>query len=282
MKSGTSKILSKKSPLLLLCTLWLFFCQHPLQALEQKEDKRPWSKLISNSNDPKALKILFVGHSKFYINNLPGMFATITKIQNPKLPLKIGCVYGSSYTLQEHWENKLAKKMIREKSPWDYVVFIARSGNPVKKPREVEVYLNLFSQEIKGVKSKMILTENFSGNKTEYAKIHHATQKLAKKFNCAILPVGTAWNLVQVSNPKIKLFASDNHHPNINGTYLMSTVCYSYFFNKKSKFDTSTLQFRAQGQKGRFRFNKSNVETFHNAAWYAVKSSKSRKAYKDD
>ena len=282
MESRLFRLLSKNL-LLLLAGFWLLLLfQRPLQAIEQKEDKRPWSQIISNSKDPKALKILFVGHSKFYINNLPGMFATITKIQNPKLPLKVGCAYGSSYTLQEQWNNKLAKKTIRDKGPWDFVVFIARSGYPVKKPEEVEVYLNLFNQELKTTKSTMVLTENFTVNKNEYPKIHIATQKLAKKFNCPVLPIGTAWNLVRISNPDIKLFASDNHHPNVNGTYLMASVCYSFFLNKKSQFNTDDLQFKVQGQKGRFRFKKKNVETFHNAAWYAVKSSKSEKVYSDD
>ena len=272
LNSNFKKSLLLKSFVMLAIILPQFFCPQAILCESPKEDKRPWAQIVVNSNDPKALKVLFVGHSKFYINNMPSMFAAMIKIQNPDMPLKVGSVFGSSYSLQEHWTNKLAGIFIKEKGPWDYVVFIARSGNPVTKPKEVEIYLNLFKQEMKV--GKMVLTENFSFRKEEYTKIHSATNKLAGKLKCEILPVGTAWNLVQSSNPKIGLFAPDNHHPNIKGTYLMASVCYSFFLNKKSNLKPDALGFKIPGKTGTFNFSKSDVETFHKAAWQAVSSKK--------
>ena len=244
-------------------------------SVSAQENKTPWAQIVSNSNSPKALKILFIGHSKFYINDLPRLFTFVSKMQNPTKPLKVGSVFGSSYTLQEHWESGLAKKMIHEKGPWDYIIVIERTGYPVEKRKQTEIYFNLFNQEARAAKAQLILTESYPDKSDEYEELHEAMAQYSRKFRCPLLPIGCAWNMILKRNPRLNLFAPDKHHPSFQGTYLMASVCYTFFENRK--LNLKPVKFQINNQKK--TISNLNLNALHEAAWQANIISKGEETY---
>lgn len=196
---------------------------------------KPWEEYVSTSSSANAIKILFIGHSKFYINNMPKMFNYIVQ-QRASQPMKIYSVFGDAYGLDTHWRSGLARKAIREQGPWDYVVLFEKTGIPEGSPAIYDRNLRLFANEIATAKAKMVLVENYGDDKG-YANTHKTMTYFASRFNCSLLPLGTAWNTIRTEHPDIDILQEDQHHPSTKGTFLTSCVCYGFFLRK----DPTTL-----------------------------------------
>lgn len=236
---------------------------------------RAWQNNISESNDPRALKILFIGNSKFYWHDMPKMLAYLLKSDSPNRSLKISEVLGDAFTLEEHWNDGTARKLIRERGPWDYVVLGERTG-VAETPSEAwqfEKALNQFSREIKAANARLILFESYNDDedRAEDPNTHRAYTSAAQKYGGYVVPVGPAWRAVRDSRPNINLFSSDNHHPSLAGTYLMACVFYSFFTGKTAQNLPIQLNYDDSRAGTRYVVNGSGEgQALQSAAWAAV------------
>ncbi len=259
---------------LLLCAALLivpiFVLPKPSQGAQ--EQAKPWLEKESDSTNPAAKKILFIGHSKFFYNSMPKMFAYMAKEKTASVPLKIFSVNGGSFSLKQHWDTNLARNTIRNQGPWDYVVLLESSGLPESNPRLYAESLLLFDAEIKKSGAKTVLVESYVDNQRNYQLCHQTMSMLAKRYRTYLLPVGTAWNISLRNNPDINLFDPDRHHPSTKGTYLMSCVCFAYFFGR----DPRTLpdNFYRVNDDGEPKpiFEKGECKKLQASAWSAVSS----------
>src|SRR4051794_38460671 len=90
--------------------------------LLQSRSQSPLRELAS-SDDPNAFKVLFIGNSYTFVNELPVMLAQLCKASDPQQPLKFREVVIGGATLETHWEqSKEALAAIRGDGPWDVVV----------------------------------------------------------------------------------------------------------------------------------------------------------------
>ena len=211
----------------LIATICFLVPPHMVQAQAGK----PWEEYVANNNSKSALKILFIGHSKMYINNMPKMFAYFAQQKAGAQPLKIYSVFGDAYSLQTHWQAGLARKAIKEQGPWDYVVLIEKSGLPESRRDIYGNYLALFDREIKAVHARTVLMENYT-TPNNYDNMHSTMQSFKTLYKAFLMPVGTAFQAAYKEHPDISLLQSDAHHPNPKGTYLMACTCYAFFLRR--------------------------------------------------
>lgn len=80
--------------------------QHPLQGL-------PWVQPSQRSTRGDALKILFVAHSKFFMNDMPTLFVGLAEQKAAQKLFKVISVYGVGYTLDHHLKKNLQSKRCR-------------------------------------------------------------------------------------------------------------------------------------------------------------------------
>lgn len=230
----------------------------------------PWTGCVKNSGT--GTRILFIGHSKFYWHDMPKMLASMTQSR----PMKISYVFGNSYALEDHWNTKLALKVIQNERPaWDYVVFIEKTKVPRVRPEKFEKYVKLFDKEVRRSGARTILVESYTDDVSRYKRRHEVMNDWSKKLGLPVVPVATAWNEVRTKYPKIKLYAPDGHHPSIQGTYLMNCVFYSYFLRQSPLSLPSRLNYtdRRTGSSQVFRSN-SDCRAVQTAAYNAVRSMK--------
>jgi len=55
---------------------------------------------------------------------------------------------------------------------------------------------------------------------------------VGSQINAQVVAAGMVWDAVQKANPQLNLYFSDNKHPSLSGTYLVSCAFYYCLFNK--------------------------------------------------
>src|SRR5215472_5522020 len=63
---------------------------------------------LAESPSSTSLKILFIGNSLTYTNQIPLIFTNLVSEKDPRLQLKITEVVASGLTLEEHWQDGTA------------------------------------------------------------------------------------------------------------------------------------------------------------------------------
>jgi hypothetical protein len=173
-----------------------------------------------------SLKILFVGNSYTYVNNLPHIVSIISDSNRTKLVTKKSTAGGAK--LSEHWFGKkgLKTKEIINSGQFDIVVLQAQSMEPINQPDSFNTYGHLLCEFIKenGAKPYLFLTWARKMDPQYQEDLNEAYLKLSKENDAVIIPVGPAWAIAQRMRPNIELFLPDESHPSTLGTFLTACV----------------------------------------------------------
>ncbi len=196
----------------------------------------------SDSNNPAALKILFIGHSIFFWHDAPGMFCSIAKDMNPNQPLKVETVVGDAYSLEKHMADGTALRAIKKDGPWDYVVLFEQTGAAEARPQVYERCLRLLDAEIKAAHGKTVLIENYNDSFEEDADTRATYAEFASKYQASVIPLGTVWSFARKQYPDLDLYDQDSHHPSTKGTFLLASLLYSYFLGQGAPGRISTMR----------------------------------------
>lgn len=180
---------------------------------------------------PKELKILFIGNSYTYGNDLPEILAQLMNGKGIKVSYESVTVGGA--TLEKHWLDGKAKGAIH-KQTWDYVVLQEQSTRPFSHREAFFHYAKLFTEEIEAAKAKPLfyMTWAAKANPDEQPKLSEAYRTIAKETGSLVAPVGEAWK--QAGLVGIDLFISDGRHPNLFGSYLACCVIYQTLSGKSA------------------------------------------------
>jgi len=207
---------------------------------------KPWLLLAYDSD---TLKVLFIGNSYTYTNDMPNLFAEIARAAGEHVVVDVSAQGG--YTLTQHvtYDPTLAKLA---KKGWNYVILQEHSQIPTidfyrraaRWPAAVQL-----SRLAKAVGSRvglyMTWGRKFGGQQciSTYCSaafrdffqmqdtLASAYNALGKQDSATVVPVGRAWALAFARNSSIDLWDTDNSHPTLKGSYLTACVFYSFLFN---------------------------------------------------
>jgi hypothetical protein len=203
---------------------------------------------ITNSFEkekPEEIKILFIGNSITYYNQMPAIFKTMAFASGKNI--YVGKWVHPGAMLADFAKSPVAEQSIQQKK-WDYVILqdgdysiiessehkrLAQSVNYLKdlilknNPNTKILFQLLYSLK-DGIKSDK-LNYNYE---TFTEKIVDGTRQFAKKYALNIVPVGSAWNEVIENNPEINLYEADKMHPAYAGSFLIACVYYSTIFQE--------------------------------------------------
>ena len=206
---------------------------------------------ITNAQPNKKLKVLFLGNSYTYVNNLPQLIRDLALANGDTLIFDSNCPGG--YTLYNHFTNTTSIAKINSQ-PWDYVVLQAQSQEPSFPPSQVATQTLPYA-----IKLDSIVRQNDSCSQTvffetwgrkfgdasncpfyppicTYTSMQDRLKESYKLFadTCHALmsPAGEAWRKSIALDSTLNLYQSDNSHPHILGSYLTACVFYEVLFNK--------------------------------------------------
>jgi hypothetical protein len=188
----------------------------------------------------QTLKVLFIGNSLTYYNDLAGLVQQFSAREEK--PLYIEAVTFPLASLDFHWKSTDARERI-ERTAWDYVILQQYSTRPAEHPRETVEEYERFARVVAGVGAKPIIFENWSrsGRDGDERKMTDTYQKVHEAIGGTIAPIGHAWRICRDTHPEIDLF-EDDRHPTVAGTYLTACVLYRTLYHKQATGLPTALQ----------------------------------------
>lgn len=180
-------------------------------------------------------RILFVGNSYTYFNNLPAVLARLANSRQPGSVETEMVVIGGA-TLKDLWEKGDALKAIRQ-GHWTYVVLQEQSTlgqvpgglAGINDPATFYEYARRFDAEIRkaGAKTAFYMTWARQTAPQNQAKLTAAYTSIARELGATLVPVGEAWQAALRQDPSLALHQADHSHPTPAGTYLAACVFYA-------------------------------------------------------
>jgi hypothetical protein len=186
------------------------------------------------------LRILFIGNSYTYVNDLPSMLATIAATSGVPPAISVDEVVQGGAALQDHWDNGIAQPLIAD-GGYTHVVLQGLSIEPVLGfPSTFAQYAQLFGDLIvdAGAVPAWFVTWARAAGDSIYPvpfdnpaemqdEVTAAYDSAARNFTTSVLAcAGPAFQLAIAQHPEIALQQSDLSHPTVAGTYLAACTFY--------------------------------------------------------
>lgn len=208
--------------------------------------------LLLNAQSPyKKIRVLFLGNSYTYVNNLPLLVHDLALAKGDTL------VYDSyspgGYTFNNHSGDPMSLSKISAGN-WDYVVLQAQSQEPSFSPGQVSnqtlPYAIKLDTTIKYYNpcAHTVFYETWgrkygdASNCASYPpvctytgmqdRLRDSYKLFADTVHDIMAPVGEAFRLAIATNTAIEFYWPDQSHPSLEGSYLAAAVFYETLFQK--------------------------------------------------
>lgn len=194
------------------------------------------------SNSNQRLRVLFIGNSFTYVNDLPRLVERLAASAKESRLLETSMVTVGGASLKSHWDDGEALAAIR-KGKWDYVVLQEQSAVPINNPKMMYAHARFFDAEIKkaGARTVFYMTWAREDHPEAQAAITEAYTNIAVELGAVIAPVGLAWQRALKEKNGLRLYYEDKLHASPTGTYLAACVFYSVFYGKSPEGLTRRL-----------------------------------------
>jgi hypothetical protein len=193
--------------------------------------------------DDSCLRVLFIGNSYTFVNDLPATLTALAKSGDHKIETGLSAEGG--LMLSDHVNSTTTSDLINS-SKWDFVVLQEQSQIPaVKQVRIDQMYpaARTLVQKIKnnGAVPIFFVTwghrEGWPENGLQtymdmQGQIERGYYDIANELGAEMAPVGFAWAEVVSEYPQINLWQADGSHPTEEGTYLAACVFYATIFKE--------------------------------------------------
>ncbi len=187
------------------------------------------------------LRVLFIGNSYTYFNNLPQLVTALAGSARPAQTVETEMVTVGGATLKSLWAGGKPQAALAN-GKWDYVVLQEQStlglpklvdGIPqINDPKLFHEAVRMIDPEIKktGAKPLLYLTWARKDSPDKQHLLTDAYQSIGKELGDTVVPVGLAWQAALKAKPTLELHVADKSHPTPMGSYLAACVFYATLF----------------------------------------------------
>jgi hypothetical protein len=186
-----------------------------------------------------ATKVLFIGNSYTFYNNLPGMLEDLATSAGQDV--ETSRVVSGGKTLEWHWYNPATLDTLSD-NKWDIVVFQEHSMRPVEEPDKMMSAVKRLKERAGEARVILYLTWARQHIPEMQDVLNDTYFRVAKELGCSIAPVGLAWQKSLREIPDLVLHTDDRSHPNTLGSYLAACVFYATIFNASPIGLTHTIR----------------------------------------
>ncbi len=196
-------------------------------------------------------KVLFLGNSYTYVNNLPLITANAAASVGDTLVYDVNAIGG--YTLQQQSQDVTSLGKIAVGN-WDYVVLQEQSQLPSFPIEQVDTEVFPYAK----ILDSIVHHDNSCGRSIFYMTWGRASgdasncafwppvctyngmdsmlylryMMMADSNNALVSPAGAVWHYIRDHYPTIQLYQSDESHPSEAGTYAAACTFYTTIFKR--------------------------------------------------
>ncbi len=176
------------------------------------------------------LRVLFIGNSLTYTNDLPGMIGKLAAASGQKRFTHKSVAFPD-HGLEDHWRRGEARKEIAKKK-WDIVVLQQGPSASAEGRESLKKYTRLFASEIRaaGARVAVYMVWPSVGRFGDFERVSESHALAAKDVGAVLLPVGEAWRAAWRLDPQLALYSPDGFHPSEVGTFLAALVFFDKFY----------------------------------------------------
>lgn len=181
---------------------------------------------VSGPKNPAALNILFIGNSLTYTNNLPGMLSTLITTANAG-PVEVASASYPDFGLMDHWSGAGDARAAIAVGGWDVVILQQGPSATEGRPSLLE-YSALFAEEARkhGATPAIYMVWPARARFFDFDGVSESHRLAADAIDGLLFPVGEAWRAAWAVDSTLALYASDQFHPSVLGSYLAAVVMF--------------------------------------------------------
>jgi len=199
--------------------------------------------------DDEAIKVLFIGNSFTYMNDMAGLFEKMATNSGKEVIVESNTKGGASF--KEHTGRKDMYRAINKRK-WDYIILQGYSRE-MTYPKE---YLDTATMPYIDQILDSIYQNNSCTNVLFYMTwgyevgypsreeiktfemmadtIRNGYKFIGNHYKIPVVPVGMVWKELR-KRKDYDFYISDQFHPNINGSYLVASTFFSAIFNEQNE-----------------------------------------------
>lgn len=204
-----------------------------------------------------TLKVLFIGNSYTYVNDMPGILSQMAFSTNDVIQTLSSTPGG--YTLQLHSSNPTTLNAIAA-GVWDYTVLQEQSQLPALQDSIVETdvypYAYLLDSLIRDANpcTETVFYRTWGRKNGDLQNcptwppvctyqgmdslLHLRYRIMTDSFSAIMSPVGMVFRYIRLYNPSLELYDSDESHPSPAGSYAAACSFYTTFLRKDPELIT--------------------------------------------
>ena len=170
-----------------------------------------------------ALKILFVGNSLVYVNDLPVRVAAMGR--GVGADVTVASVAYPNHGLGDHWERGDAPNEIRG-GGYDVVVLQQGPTAQYESRKDLLYQSYRFAKLIRqhGGTPAVMMSWPDKSRAQDWDRVLVNHRDAAEAVKAVVLPVGAAWRTALARDPSIALYGPDGFHPSPLGSDLAALV----------------------------------------------------------
>ncbi len=170
------------------------------------------------------MKVLFIGNSHTYFNDMPELFAKAVEATAGEKPEVVMLAYPDR-DLAWHRSEYHSERFELMYGGFDYCV-LQQAAHPYP-PEETTLEMNAeFSRMCKmnGVKPVIFMTWAQKERPENQAKMIEVCERSAAETGALLAPVGRVWEKIILTEPDIDLYHTDGSHAGPYGDFLIAAV----------------------------------------------------------
>lgn len=207
----------------------------------------------------QKLKVLFLGNSYTYVNNLPQLIKDIALANGDTLLFDSNCPGGQ--TFQGHFGDATSINKINSQQ-WNHIILQAQSQEPSFPPSQVNSQTLPYAIKLDSIIqhnnpcTETVFYETWGRKNGDAAncsfytplctflgmqnRLRTSYKQFADTTHSIMAPAGEAFRKSIGLNPGLELYQSDESHPSLEGSYLTACVLYEVLFHKSILSNTYT------------------------------------------
>lgn len=171
------------------------------------------------------LRILFVGNSLTYTNDLPNLVRWVGERAGRTLAVR--AVAFPDYSLEDHWRQGTALEAIGQ--AWADVVVLHQGPSSLPENQlHLRRWAARFADEIReaGARPALLMVWPSRSRLSAFDAVADAYQAAADSARALFVPAGQAWRAVWRRDPEVELYGPDGFHPGPVGSLVAALTVY--------------------------------------------------------
>ena len=177
------------------------------------------------------LRILFIGNSLTYSNDLPSMVRRIGELDGRKIETVM--VAAPNYSLEDHLVSQRSRRALVRGGKWDVVV-LQQGPSSLDESRRMLVRDSARVRHLLPDATKVAILTVWPDERRigAFGRVIESHRIAAESIDGILIPAGEAWYRIVKDGGGQMLYSNDGFHPTLAATYMVALATYRTLIGK--------------------------------------------------